>query len=145
MITCTRGRFSLQHNQDSELNFVCLAGNISSPNYPNNYPKSDDSGSENKLWQLEAEFGCRIQLTFEEFDVEDNSDCECKYDFVKISNAYYDEKICGSYGGTFCGPDMPVTFTSDGPTMDVYFEWDHIESKTGFMAKWESVIDTNEE
>ena len=64
---------------------------------------------------------------------------------MKISNASYDEKICGSYGGTFCGPDTPVTFTSDGTTMDVYFEWDHIQSKTGFIAKWESVIDTNEE
>ena len=131
--------------------FYFEAGNISSPNYPNNYPIADfdyttgPQNRENKSWQLEAEVGCKIKLTFEEFDVEDNSDCECKYDYVKIFNAYYDEKICGSYGGTFCGPDTPVTFTSDGTTMDVYFEWDHIQSETGFIAKWESVIDTNEE
>ena len=145
MITCTRGKFSLQHNQDSELNFVLSAGNISSPNYPNNYPKSDDSVSENKSWQLEAEVGCRIKLTFEEFDVEDNSNCSCDYDFVKISDTSYDGKLCGSFEKKFCGPDTPVTFTSDGPTMNIYFEWDHFESRPGFIAKWESIIDTDEE
>ena len=135
--------------------FYFEAGNISSPNYPNNYPRTASAGTENTTWTLEAEVGCRIKLTFEEFDVEDNSNCKCKYDYVKLSNTSYDGKICGSIRRKLCGPDRPittpaepVTFTSDGTIMNVYFEWDHIESKTGFLAKWESVlnntIDNNE-
>ena len=77
--------------------------------------------------------------------MEDNSNCSCDYDFVMISIASYDGKLCGSLGSKFCGPEPPVSFISDGPTMDVSFQWDHIENKPGFMAKWESVIDTNEE
>ena len=68
---------------------------------------------------------------------------------MKIFHVIYEEKICGSFKNkTFCGPTLPfrgVTFTSVGTIMSVYFEWDHYENKTGFMAKWESVIDTNEE
>ena len=133
--------------------FYFEAGDISSPNYPNNYPlTAGENMNENKTWTLEAEVGCRIKLTFEEFDVEDNSNCECKYDYVKISNTSYDGKICGSIRRKFCGPDRPlttpaepVTFTSVGRNMNVYFEWDHLHSKTGFVAKWESVLKTDEE
>ena len=69
---------------------------------------------------------------------------------MKLSNTSYDGKICGSIRRKLCGPDRPittpaepVTFTSDGTIMNVYFEWDHIESKTGFLAKWESVLNNS--
>ena len=54
--------------------------------------------------------------------------------------------MCGSFKKKkFCGPPdqpyNPLTFTSVGTIMSVYFEWDHFTEKnhTGFMAKWESV------
>ena len=136
-------RYQIHNKSPPCWEYFILAGKITSPNYPNNYPKTA-SGTANKTWTLEAEVGCRIKLTFEEFDVEDNSGCKCKHDFVRIYHVIYHEKICGSFKKKkFCGPILPyqpVTFTSVGTIMSVYFEWDHFtKNYTGFMAKWESV------
>ena len=120
------------------------AGSIVSPNHNSsspyhgeqNYPKTASGNNTDNNWQLEAEVGCRIKLTFDQFDVEDDS--TCRFDFVKISYGSFDEKFCG-------GSISPTTFTSDDNTMNVLFVYDNFVSRPGFKATWESVLTTEKE
>ena len=57
-------------------NIIAANGNITSPNYPNNYPTSTEC-----VWVLRVPVG-RISVIFTDFVVEDHS--SCRYDFVEI-------------------------------------------------------------
>ena len=90
---------------------------------------------------MEAEDGCKIKLTFEQFELEDY---RCKYDYLTISGtpgpvAEEPKKYCG----TSISPS--TTFSSIGNTMNVTFVYDYIYSYPGFKATWESILNTNEE
>ena len=52
-------------------------GSLTSPNYPSSYPNNVD-----KTDTLEAGAGKRVEMTFTDFDVEDDS--SCRYDFLKV-------------------------------------------------------------
>uniref|UniRef100_A0A1I7XDD0 Tolloid-like protein 2 n=1 Tax=Heterorhabditis bacteriophora TaxID=37862 RepID=A0A1I7XDD0_HETBA len=53
------------------------SGDITSPNYPNEYPKG-----QNCTWHFVTTPGHRLMLTFSSFQVEEHS--QCKYDFVSV-------------------------------------------------------------
>jgi hypothetical protein len=48
--------------------------NISSPNYPNNYPDNTDCTS-----VITADTGLQIRLEFSAFQLEECNSCECDY------------------------------------------------------------------
>ena len=52
-------------------------GTLMSPNYPSSYPNRL-----HQTYKLQASTGKRIQMTFTDFDVEDDS--SCRYDFLKV-------------------------------------------------------------
>ncbi|GCB85494.1 hypothetical protein scyTo_0026178, partial [Scyliorhinus torazame] len=59
--------------------FTEKSGVISSPDYPNPYPKSTDC-----LYRIELEEGFTISLEFAEiFDLEDHPDVPCPYDYLQ--------------------------------------------------------------
>ena len=57
-------------------NLIGASGNITSPNYPNNYATSSEC-----VWVLTVPSG-RISILFTDFFIEDHSNCV--YDFVEI-------------------------------------------------------------
>ena len=85
-------------------------------------------------WELEAENGGKIKLTFESFDVEPKSSWQtsCGNDYVEVS---YD-----SFSQKFCGNKIPGPFTSSGDTITVKFHSDNFDQRTGFSADWTETL-----
>jgi hypothetical protein len=61
--------------------FTQRTGMITSPDYPNPYPKSSEC-----FYNIELEEGFMISLQFEDiFDIEDHPEVACPYDYIKVS------------------------------------------------------------
>ncbi|XP_063773911.1 adhesion G-protein coupled receptor G6 isoform X5 [Pseudophryne corroboree] len=85
-------------------------GYFTSPCYPDLYPNSQDC-----KWTLLAPVGFIIQVTFDDFDVEEAQNC--MYDSLSINNGETTSKFCGitAKGLSFhsTGKEMIITFVSD--------------------------------
>ncbi|BHF63149.1 Bone morphoproteintic protein 1 [Sparganum proliferum] len=68
-------------------------GNISSPDYPNNYPPNSKC-----IWRIEVSVGFSVLLTFESFDLEEETDC--LFDYLEIFD-----------GSSECSPMLRKLFT----------------------------------
>ena len=85
-------------------------------------------------WILEAWSGRRIQLIFENLDVEPdslicpNNGC-C--DYVQVSY--------GSFSQKYCGTTIPEPITSTGNTIMIKFHSDWLTTGSGFKLKWTEV------
>ncbi|XP_065639868.1 cubilin isoform X2 [Hydra vulgaris] len=114
-----------------ECNFVLTTSNgvITSPNYPNHYPKNKDC-----YWLIVAEIGKVIILDFVDFDVESGG--ECSYDFLNIYDGenYFSKKI-----GAYCGNNIQVSAQSTGNQMYLHFRSDDRQTRKGFMLRWNSM------
>lgn len=72
-------------------------GEITSPNYPENYPSRKDC-----TWIIKVPVHKLLKLRFLSFDVE--KDERCKYDYVQVRDgATSRSKLLG----TFCGKTLP--------------------------------------
>lgn len=61
--------------------FTQRTGVITSPDFPNPYPKSSEC-----FYVIELEEGFVISLQFEDiFDIEDHPEVPCPYDYIKVS------------------------------------------------------------
>ena len=80
-------------------------------------------------WTLAPENGGNIELTFEDFDLEE--DKHCSYDYVVVSHGSYSEK--------FCGHSTPSVITSSGTSIMVTFHTDNSVTRQGFSAEWREV------
>ncbi|XP_033756765.1 suppressor of tumorigenicity 14 protein-like isoform X2 [Pecten maximus] len=81
----------------------------------------------NCRWALNAPPGKVITLTFNDFDVEKDTDCD--YDSLKI----YDGSSAHAHlMGTYCGITYPSTITSTGNHMYIRFNTDDSEGGAGF-------------
>jgi len=98
-------------------------GNITSPSYPDNYPKNKRC-----LWKITGPKGQRISLKFNDFQLEGNGYGVCRYDYVEIKDK--EDKVLGK----FCGGKLPQTVTSSSNLMWVEFRSDHTQSRGGFSA-----------
>merc|ERR1711990_860483 len=98
-------------------------GVIQTPNYPKTSPAFTS-----KTWPLEAPVGKRIRLTFQTFELEENS---CDYDYVEVSFENFKKK--------YCGTRKPGQITSSSNKMTVKFKSDSSDNFQGFSAKWEVV------
>ena len=99
-------------------------GIVQSANHPSDY-----FNNFNETTKLQVDEGFVIELTFEVFELEANSNC---YDFVEI----FDEerlysKLCG--GATV---NKGTKFTSGGNEMTVRFHSDRNVVAAGFKASW---------
>ena len=120
-------RVSDEENIIFLIHFLCKTGNITSPNYPNNYP--DNFGRTEKI---RVEEGLVVAIEFTAFDVESHSTCD--YDHMTIKNGNGTtlmEKTCGS--------SLPANVTSNSNIIEIYFHTDGSSSKPGWSLTWRAV------
>ena len=100
-------------------------GVVQSLNYPGNYPNNI-----NMETNIKVEEGYTIELTLNSFDLEDDTDSGCRFDFVEIIGT--STKICGIVASG-------TKYTSSGPTMRLRFHTDESITRKGFKATWTAV------
>lgn len=125
--SCHPGYELKSNNKDCEAacggTLAAPEGNITSPSYPDNYPKNKRC-----LWKITGPKGQRISLKFDKFQLEGNGYGVCRYDYVEIKDKD------GEVLGKFCGGRIPETVTSSSNLMWVEFRSDHTQSRGGFAA-----------
>lgn len=125
---------------DCKYNITATQGVITSENYPKNYSKNM-----NCLWHFVAMPGHRVNLEFEQFETEDDS--ECSNDFVAIfiavdpSTRFHNTYLTGDVYtlGKFCGSTLPNPISSPSDGMSMTFKTDDSIQKRGFKAKHSTV------
>merc|ERR1711934_236631 len=100
---------------------------VTSPNYPFNYP--------NNVFSDEVEIGSPdgrgLELTFQDFVLEQSEGCS--FDFVQVL-----DKISGESSDKLCGSELPAPITSTG-NMTIIFHSDSSDRFRGFRATWTPV------
>uniref|UniRef100_A0A8C0LTT9 Adhesion G-protein coupled receptor G6 n=1 Tax=Canis lupus familiaris TaxID=9615 RepID=A0A8C0LTT9_CANLF len=98
------------------------SGTFTSPCYPNDYPNSQAC-----LWTLRAPTGYIIQITFNDFDIEEAPNCI--YDSLSLDNGESQTKFCGATA-------KGLSFNSSANEMHVSFSSDFSIQKKGFNASY---------
>lgn len=106
-------------------------GELTSPGFPKKYKEELTC-----LWEINVEYGYKIELTLHELDLEYSQ--SCGYDFLEISsdptfNTTSVAKMCISQ-------HSPTTFTSDGHKLFVKFNSDDSNHGKGFNMTYRSVL-----
>ncbi|XP_059507155.1 mannan-binding lectin serine protease 1 [Stegostoma tigrinum] len=108
--------------------FTEKSGTISSPDYPNSYPKSSDC-----LYRIELEEGFTISLEFADiFDLEDHPDVPCPYDYLKI-------KAGINEFGPYCGDKSPGKVNTNSSSIHITFHSDDSGDNQGWKLTFTSV------
>ncbi|XP_075972136.1 cubilin [Anticarsia gemmatalis] len=127
--------FRISYESICEKTLLGDSGIVKSPSYPFSYPA-------NKVctYIIRTEPGKAIQLTFQDFDIEDNNYYNCRYDHVEIRDGPDgNSTLLGRYCG---GSDhTPPVQTSTHNYMYIRFRSDMSLSGTGFYANY-TTIDT---
>ncbi|ERE84998.1 G-protein coupled receptor [Cricetulus griseus] len=98
------------------------SGTFTSPCYPNDYPNTQSCS-----WTLRAPTGYIIQITFNDFDIEEAPNCI--YDSVSLDNGESQTKFCGATA-------KGLSFNSTVNEMHVSFSSDFSIQKKGFNASY---------
>ncbi|XP_058232392.1 CUB and sushi domain-containing protein 3 isoform X1 [Hemibagrus wyckioides] len=98
-------------------NFTAASGTVLSPDYPEGY-----GNNLNCVWLIIAEQGSRIQLAFNDFDLEP------PYDFLTVRD--------GELLGRFTGAEVPSHLTSNSNVLQLEFQADHSMSGRGFNISY---------
>uniref|UniRef100_A0A9L0JRB2 Adhesion G-protein coupled receptor G6 n=1 Tax=Equus asinus TaxID=9793 RepID=A0A9L0JRB2_EQUAS len=98
------------------------SGAFTSPCYPNDYPNSQAC-----MWTLRAPTGYIIQITFNDFDIEEAPNCI--YDALSLDNGESQTKFCGATA-------KGLSFNSSANEMHVSFSSDFSIQKKGFNASY---------
>ncbi|XP_066549187.1 tolloid-like protein 2 isoform X1 [Amia ocellicauda] len=94
----------------------------------NNYP-----GQANCDWVIVAEDGYGVELIFQTFEIEEESDCG--YDYMEIYDGY---DSTAPRLGRFCGSGPPEEIYSAGDSIMIRFHSDDTINKKGFHARYTS-------
>lgn len=98
------------------------SGTFTSPCYPNDYPNTQSCS-----WTLRAPTGYIIQITFNDFDIEEAPNCI--YDSLSLDNGESQTKFCGATA-------KGLSFNSSVNEMHVSFSSDFSIQKKGFNASY---------
>ena len=103
---------------------VPATGNVSSPNYPDNYPNSV-----RKTETIQVEQGLILSLQFTAFDIE--ADSTCGDDHLTITDG--DGTILMKKS---CGSSMPAEIRSRSNIVNVVFHTDRSGTRSGWSLSW---------
>ncbi|XP_023407363.2 mannan-binding lectin serine protease 1 isoform X2 [Loxodonta africana] len=105
--------------------FTQRTGIITSPDFPNPYPKSSEC-----FYTIELEEGFRVSLQFEDlFDIEDHPDVSCPYDYIKI-------KAGLKSLGPFCGEKAPGPINTQSHSVQILFHSDNSGENRGWKLSY---------
>ncbi|XP_028731026.1 mannan-binding lectin serine protease 1 isoform X1 [Peromyscus leucopus] len=105
--------------------FTQRTGTITSPDYPNPYPKSSECS-----YTIDLEDGFMVSLQFEDiFDVEDHPEVPCPYDYIKI-------KAGSRVWGPFCGETSPEPISTESHIVQILFRSDNSGENRGWRLSY---------
>ncbi|XP_054409089.1 mannan-binding lectin serine protease 1 isoform X5 [Pongo abelii] len=105
--------------------FTQRTGVITSPDFPNPYPKSSEC-----LYTIELEEGFMVNLQFEDiFDIEDHPEVPCPYDYIKI-------KVGPKVLGPFCGEKAPEPISTQSHSVLILFHSDNSGENRGWRLSY---------
>uniref|UniRef100_A0A5F9DQF4 Mannan-binding lectin serine protease 1 n=1 Tax=Oryctolagus cuniculus TaxID=9986 RepID=A0A5F9DQF4_RABIT len=105
--------------------FTQRTGVITSPDYPNPYPKSSEC-----FYTIELEEGFMISLQFEDiFDIEDHPEVPCPYDYIKI-------KVGENVWGPYCGEKAPEAISTQSHSVQILFRSDNSGENRGWRLSY---------
>ncbi|XP_025950725.2 tolloid-like protein 2 isoform X2 [Dromaius novaehollandiae] len=107
------------------------AGQIQSPNYPDDYRSSKEC-----IWKITVSEGFHIGITFQAFEIEWHD--TCSYDYLEIRDGLteYSPLI-----GHFCGYEKPEDVKSSSNKVWMKFASDATINKAGFAANFFKEMD----
>ncbi|CAK1552576.1 unnamed protein product [Leptosia nina] len=129
------GGFHIAYESVCHKTIMGDSGIVKSPGYPFKYPKNTVCE-----YVIGTSPGKIIELTFQDFDIEDNRIYNCQYDFVEVRDGpNANSTLLGKYCG---GSDhIPPTQTSSFNYLYLGFHSDMSISGTGFYANY-TTLDT---
>ncbi|XP_013207186.1 mannan-binding lectin serine protease 1 isoform X1 [Microtus ochrogaster] len=105
--------------------FTQRTGTITSPDYPNPYPKSSECS-----YTIDLEEGFMVSLQFEDiFDIEDHPEVTCPYDYIKI-------KAGPKVWGPFCGETSPEPISTQSHSVQILFRSDNSGENRGWRLSY---------
>lgn len=105
--------------------FTQRTGTITSPDYPNPYPKSSECS-----YTIDLEEGFMVSLQFEDiFDIEDHPEVPCPYDYIKI-------KAGSKVWGPFCGEKSPGPISTQSHSIQILFRSDNSGENRGWRLSY---------
>ncbi|XP_048070915.1 mannan-binding lectin serine protease 1 isoform X7 [Ursus arctos] len=105
--------------------FTQRTGVITSPDFPNPYPKSSEC-----FYTIELEEGFMVSLQFEDiFDIEDHPEVSCPYDYIKI-------KAGPKVLGPFCGERAPEPINTQSHSVQILFRSDNSGENRGWRLSY---------
>ncbi|XP_045152366.1 mannan-binding lectin serine protease 1 isoform X3 [Echinops telfairi] len=105
--------------------FTQRTGVITSPDFPNPYPKSSEC-----FYAIELEEGFMVSLQFEDiFDIEDHPEVSCPYDYIKI-------KVGSKILGPFCGEKAPEPINTQSHSIQIVFHSDNSGENRGWRLSY---------
>ncbi|XP_075412306.1 mannan-binding lectin serine protease 1 isoform X2 [Tenrec ecaudatus] len=105
--------------------FTQRTGVITSPDFPNPYPKSSEC-----FYAIKLEEGFMISLQFEDiFDIEDHPEVSCPYDYIKI-------KVGSKVLGPFCGEKAPGPINTQSHSIQIVFHSDNSGENRGWRLSY---------
>ncbi|XP_058412121.1 mannan-binding lectin serine protease 1 isoform X2 [Diceros bicornis minor] len=105
--------------------FIQRTGVITSPDFPNPYPKSSEC-----FYTIQLEEGFKVSLQFEDiFDIEDHPEVSCPYDYIKI-------KAGPKVWGPFCGEKAPESINTQSHSVQILFRSDNSGENRGWRLSY---------
>uniref|UniRef100_A0A8C3V0R2 Metalloendopeptidase n=1 Tax=Catharus ustulatus TaxID=91951 RepID=A0A8C3V0R2_CATUS len=107
------------------------AGQIQSPNYPDDYRPSKEC-----IWKITVSEGFHIGITFQAFEIEWHD--ACSYDYLEIRDGLTEQS---PLIGHFCGYEKPEDIKSSSNKVWMKFASDATINKAGFAANFFKEMD----
>ncbi|KAL2098307.1 hypothetical protein ACEWY4_007514 [Coilia grayii] len=102
------------------------AGQIQSPNYPDDYRPSKEC-----VWRITVADGYNVGLSFQAFEIERHD--SCAYDYLEVRDGLSESS---PLIGRFCGYDKPEDIRSTSNLLWMKFVSDGTVNKAGFAANF---------
>uniref|UniRef100_A0A8C4TJJ2 CUB domain-containing protein n=1 Tax=Erpetoichthys calabaricus TaxID=27687 RepID=A0A8C4TJJ2_ERPCA len=123
--------FTAQYAAIMEQTFTNPTGQLTSPNYPNNYPVYREC-----IYRIIVSVNRQIMLNFTDFALEPTYP-SCLYDYVEIRDGGYETSPLTS---RYCGTTTPPIIMSHSNRLWIKFRSDMTSTYRGFMAHWDGTL-----